>query len=588
MDSPRIQLANSSSFETLSQRLTKHFYEWELIGRGYHLWEYPVDVVPRFIPFSRSHFLNVAVPDDARVPSLFGGLFGKKARSKGFAGQLDSSRSQPFVAISPPPRLITSAEELCELSVSLPPKLKITQEASEQFILSLLDCTGPISFEVIGLSSEVSVQIVCVQSDRTQLEQQLGGYFPETVLCERAQFLAGHWRNSGIGESGILGYGLKYEFMRPLQLFTTFDPDPLTSAVGALSELKGRDIGILQILFRATHDPWTESILRAVTDSEGKPFFKDAPEILPLARQKIARPLFAAVIRVAARSSSKERCNRILRELGAALHQFSQPASNELTPLTNHSYSLHDHEQDLLERSTHRSGMLLNSFELTGLVHVPSASVRSERLLRDAKKTMPAPAVALGHQLLLGHNTHRGQTSEITLSPEQRMRHIMITGATGSGKTTLVKSMAAQNISNGEGCCVIDPHVDLINDLLAQVPEERYSDVIIFDPADDCPVPFNVLSAHSELEKTLLASDLVSIFRRQCSTWGDQLDAVLTNAILSFLESEQGGTLQAISDGSWSNPNTARISCERSRTMSFYITGPKSFRCFAVIHTHPY
>src|SRR5262249_55649499 len=52
-----------------------------------------------------------------------------------------------------------------------------------------------------------------------------------------------------------------------------------------------------------------------------------------------------------------------------------------------------------------------------------------------------------------------------------------------------------------------------------------------------------ILSAHSEIEKTLLASDLVSVFRRFSSTWGDQMTSVLGNAVLAFLESSEGGTL---------------------------------------------
>ena len=62
----------------------------------------------------------------------------------------------------------------------------------------------------------------------------------------------------------------------------------------------------------------------------------------------------------------------------------------------------------------------------------------------------------------------------------------------------------------------------------------------MFDPSDEAfPVGFNVLSAHSELECTLLASDLVGIFRRFSTTFGDQMASILGNAILAFLESER-------------------------------------------------
>ena len=91
---------------------------------------------------------------------------------------------------------------------------------------------------------------------------------------------------------------------------------------------------------------------------------------------------------------------------------------------------------------------------------------------------------------------------------------------------------------------LIDPHGDLIDQVLARVPESRVTDVILVDPADtEFPVGFNILSAHSELEKTLLASDLVAVFRRLSTSWGDQMTSVLSNAVLAFLESTKGGTL---------------------------------------------
>src|SRR5581483_6511642 len=70
------------------------------------------------------------------------------------------------------------------------------------------------------------------------------------------------------------------------------------------------------------------------------------------------------------------------------------------------------------------------------------------------------------------------------------------------------------------------------------------NDVIYVDPADsEYSIGFNVLAASSDLEKTLLASDLVSIFQRLSTSWGDQMNSVLQNAILAFVESDRGGTL---------------------------------------------
>jgi hypothetical protein len=91
---------------------------------------------------------------------------------------------------------------------------------------------------------------------------------------------------------------------------------------------------------------------------------------------------------------------------------------------------------------------------------------------------------------------------------------------------------------------ILDPHGDLVDQILGVIPENRIADVVLVDLSDTAfPIGFNILQAHSEDEKALLASDLVAVLRRFSTSWGDQMDIVLQNAILAFLESKQGGTL---------------------------------------------
>ena len=108
----------------------------------------------------------------------------------------------------------------------------------------------------------------------------------------------------------------------------------------------------------------------------------------------------------------------------------------------------------------------------------------------------------------------------------------------------MLLNLIRQDIANGEGVAVLDPHGDLVDAILGTIPQERIDDVILLDPSDEqFPVGFNILAAHSDFERSLLASDLTSIFRRLSTSWGDQMESVLRNAILAFLESSRGGTL---------------------------------------------
>jgi len=153
------------------------------------------------------------------------------------------------------------------------------------------------------------------------------------------------------------------------------------------------------------------------------------------------------------------------------------------------------------------------------------------------------PALTTG-DVVLGENTHRGKTVTVRLSRELRLRHAYVIGATGTGKSTLLKNLIRQDIEAGKGVGVLDPHGDLVEEILGLIPEKRHRDVVLFDPSDEeFPIGFNILWAHTSREKDLLASDLAAIFRRFSTSWGDQMTAVLGNAILAFLESEQGGTL---------------------------------------------
>ena len=332
--------------------------------------------------------------------------------------------------------------------------------------------------------------------------------------------------------------------MRPLRSFERFDPDPLAGLIGAMGELGKTETAIFQVLLCPVHHPWPESIIRAVTDGAGDSFFMDDPAMVKLATEKISSPLFAAVIRVAAQSPKGDRAWKIAHGIGKSLRQFADAASNELLPLTNDEYDDEQHCVDVVTRRSCRSGLIINRDELVSLVHLPSASARSPKLKREERKTKAAPSIAFGHALRLGENHHAGKTVHVSMSTEQRVRHMHLIGASGSGKSTLLLNMIVQDIENGDGLAVLDPHGDLIDQVVSRIPEERINDVVLLDPSDEAyPVGFNILSAHSDLERNLLSSDLVSVFRRLSTSFGDQMTTVLGNAVLAFLESSEGGTL---------------------------------------------
>jgi predicted DNA-binding transcriptional regulator AlpA len=526
---------------TLEERLTMQFYEWERRGRGWQVWEYPVELEPPFRPFLFHYAMASAAVDDGRRPtvlsSLVEGIFGKRPPPPPVL-------PDPSIYEAPEstPELFFVEEPLVEFHVVLPSGTKIVKDAAERVLVNLKYASSPIAFEVVGTESSIVTQFGCLEPDRAQLAQQLRAHFPEATITEHEEYLEGLW--DAEKASVIVDFGLSRECMLPIRTFRSFDVDPLIGIAGALADLREGELGLFQVLFQAARHPWAESMMRAVTDGEGHSFLADAPQMVALAREKIAQPLFAALLRVAALSETQPRAWTIAKAIGGALTQFADPTGNELIPLTNDGYEDDDHALDVRARRSHRSGMLLNLDELTSFAHPPSASVRVPQLKREEGKTKAAPQIVQGHAFTLGENTYAGQTVHVTLSADQRTQHCYVIGASGTGKSTLLLNMFLQDIERGEGLAVLDPHGDLIDEILGRIPERRAHDVVLVDPSDEAyPVGFNVLQAHSEIEKNLLGSDLVAVFRRLSTSWGDQMTSVLGNAVLAFLESTEGGSL---------------------------------------------
>ncbi|MFH0828777.1 MAG: type IV secretion system DNA-binding domain-containing protein [Candidatus Kerfeldbacteria bacterium] len=433
---------------------------------------------------------------------------------------------------------------LAELRLTMRPETEVSPEQCEQFLLSLPRLRRPLAFEIIGTADAVSVQLTCGSEDRQLLAHHVKAYFPDVVLTSEDGHLERCLRLEHPGHTVAVEFGLSDEFMLPIRSFSHLSVDPLTGICAALSDLGPEETGLVQVLVQPVRHRWQESIMRAVLDDQGSPFFLDAPQVTTLAKEKVRRPLFACLVRVAARSRTPERSFMIVRSTGWALNALANPPAHRLIPLSNDEYPDEKHERDLLLRRTRRSGMILSSSEVVSLVHPPSASVQIEKLLREARKTRAAPAIAAGHSYVLGTNNHAGKSVEVSLSEDQRSRHLYVIGASGTGKSTMLLNLILQDLARGEGLAVLDPHGDLVDEILRRMPPERLDDVVLLDPADaEYPIGFNILSAHSELERTLLASDLVAVFRRLSTSWGDQMTSVLGNAILAFLESDRGGTL---------------------------------------------
>jgi len=139
---------------------------------------------------------------------------------------------------------------------------------------------------------------------------------------------------------------------------------------------------------------------------------------------------------------------------------------------------------------------------------------------------------------LLAKTDYRGEYKRFGIKQDDRRRHVYIIGKTGMGKSCLIENMVIQDIQNGHGVALADPHGDLVEKILNFIPANRINDVVYFNPSDfEHPIAFNVLENVDATKRHLISSGLLGIFKKiWADSWGPRLEYVLNNAIMALLE----------------------------------------------------
>ncbi|MBS1731862.1 MAG: DUF853 family protein [Bacteroidetes bacterium] len=518
---------------TAAEFYTAQFYTWEYRGRGWYIADEPIALEPPFMPFFRHGFPEKRI-DDGKRHSIISKLFAKPTEQPTILAQaiLDYEQLEFFP--------YQSEEELKAIQLKLPKDKKPGIDKMKALLTMLSTMQVPLSFEIIGTATTIIFQFVVPASEIDVLETYLTAFFP-TVALLHDDFYVENIIDPELS-TYLVDFGLEQEFTRPLQMNSSLDP--LIGIVAVLDRLQEQEQGVVQVLLQPTVNKWEASIVSSVTMHDGSSFFVDDFQAPQFAKQKIQSPLYGVAIRAVAQAEELNQAHYILQKLSSALMIGIKSATNELIPLSEPSYDFTTRATDIRFRESHRMGMLLNMDELLNLVHLPTDACVSKKLTATTRKTKAVPAIAKGKECVLGKNSHNGIEETVSISQTDRLKHTHIIGATGTGKSTLLANMIVQDAKAGVGVVLFDPHGDLVDEVVAQLPEERLKDVVYIDPSDiDYPIGINILQAFSDHEKELLSSDLVAVIRKYATSWGDQMSAVLGNAILAILESKDGGTL---------------------------------------------
>lgn len=263
---------------------------------------------------------------------------------------------------------------------------------------------------------------------------------------------------------------------------------------------------------------------------------------------KVNQPLFETTIRLLLVVKDKKDLGERASGFKSSFAAFSASGHQSIVGvrrlniniIRKTSYFLFSKRLNILSKKS-----LLSVSEISDIYHFPFTKVtKTEDIVKVHSKQLPAPLALKKAQdldIAFAKNTYGGSTTMIGLNQEERRRHMYILGATGTGKSTLLLSMVSQDIKNGKGLCVIDPHGDLIEKVLPSIPKERIKDVVYFNPDDVAyPIGVNLLELSSGLseddalrEKEFITESIISLFHKLYSEKysGPRMEYILRNTI---------------------------------------------------------
>ncbi len=303
------------------------------------------------------------------------------------------------------------------------------------------------------------------------------------------------------------------------------------------------------------------SILMKLFDNQKEKMIKELSSskqlLFKTIEEKLDQPLFETTIRLTVISPNKNTITKRVLGIKSSLDTFS--TSYQSFKLKHNLLStLHINFIDRYRYFAVKNRLLssaqntiLSVSELSSIYHFPYTQTTKTEDLLNVKSPAMSPPLSLKqsrHKLdiVFAKNIYGETVTPIGLTLEERRRHTYIIGATGTGKTTLLLQMIYQDILNGKGIAVIDPHGDLTERLLGVIPKERIKDVVYFNPYDiDLPIGLNVLELSSTVnevekqrEKDMIVSSLVSIFHKLYPERysGPRMEHILRNTVLTALE----------------------------------------------------
>ena len=430
-----------------------------------------------------------------------------------------------------------------------------------------------LAFEMVAYHGYIHFYLAVPRSVRQLVELQIQAQYPQAHIEEAEDY------NLFTPKSFIAGTMLKLTkpYFFPIRTYKHLDSDPLNAIANVLSKVQPGEGAAVQILIRPKAKGWQgrgRSIARQMQEGKklgeamgsgggagnfitaslgsrqndmmqqrGIPYITPMDqELIKSLEEKSGKPGFEANIRVVAASPLARNAKVHVENIVNAFSQFTSPESGnqfKRTSIQSGGQLVYDF---IYRHFSEQSKMLLNSEEVNSIYHFPLPHTSAPNIRWLSAKKAPAPVNIPTEGIILGHNLYRGQDTIVRMKPADRRRHMYIIGTTGSGKSVLMAEMAKQDIKDGQGVCIVDPHGSLIEEVAASIPPERLHDVIMFDPSDtDRPIGLNMLEATSLEDRDFAVQEMIAIFMKLFppEMIGPMFEHNMRNAMLTLMEDEE-------------------------------------------------
>ena len=476
---------------------------------------------------------------------------------------------------------------------------KVLISQMEQVLANFLYLKKPKLFqEVPSVALEIASQVggtdisfyVCVPKYlETVFEKYVQGVYPRAIVDKVPQ---DYTVFEPQGQSAGAYLKLKENALFPISTYQKLEKDPLATITNTLSKITANEGAAVQVIIRPLSGldlrrkgekallkiREGKHVRKAVKEAMGNPFWnllaeiftsspkknKDVPNLekkeqgfdqvgYDAIQQKIQKQPFQTNVRVITSAAQQTRADDILSHLTSSFSQFSLSAPNSLDAINVKGSALKKFVYEFSFRLFNKKqSNILNIEELASIYHFPTHFIETPYIKAAMSSVAPPPADLPDKGVnLIGKVLFRGEQKNIYFASRQdRRRHLYVVGQTGTGKSGFLEGLIRQDIENGEGVAVIDPHGDLIDHTLAIIPKNRIDDVVLFEPFDlERPMGLNMLEYDTPEQKDFAVQEMISIFYKLFppEIIGPMFEHYMRNAMLALMaDKENPGTLVEI------------------------------------------